>query len=142
MVDFINFNSITLKYDLINKTLIIIRPGKELFSYINQNLYDLFPNYFKNHQINLFLNLIFKGFQMKPEFIDENEINKNIFESKVKTKYSNTQDNALKFYTKGAKLLSLTQSKEEKCGDICRAHLFFVLLYSLSNMKWLIAGKS
>ena len=69
-------NIITLEVDLINFNCKIIRAGKGLYCYINQNLYDLFPQNFKQHQINLFLNNIFNGFNNDNEKNIENENNK------------------------------------------------------------------
>ena len=85
----INNNSyITLKFDLLTYTFHIIRIGKELSSYLNYNLYDLFPPVLKQHQIDLFINLIFNGFDDKHENInDESDMSdKNIFSKQKKIK--------------------------------------------------------
>ena len=66
-------NVITLKVDLLGYNCTIIRAGKGLYNYINQNLYDLFPNVFRQHQINIFLNSIFTGFNKELTNFDENE---------------------------------------------------------------------
>jgi hypothetical protein len=58
---------ITLEFDIIDFNCKIIRAGKDLFSYVNFNLYDLFPPFLKQHQKNLFTNLIFTGFNKKLE---------------------------------------------------------------------------
>ena len=66
-------NIITLKVDLLGYNCKIIRAGKGLYNYINQNLYDLFPNVFRQYQINIFLNSIFTGFNKELTNFDENE---------------------------------------------------------------------
>ena len=66
-------NIITLKVDLLGYSCKIIRAGKGLYNYVNQNLYDLFPTAFKQHQINIFLNSIFTGFNKELTNFDENE---------------------------------------------------------------------
>ena len=70
-----NNNIITLEMDLIDYNCKIIRAGKGLYSYINKNLYDLFPNIFKKYQINIFLNSIFTGFNNEQDKEEENENN-------------------------------------------------------------------
>lgn len=55
-------NMITLEFDILDFNCKIIRAGKDLISYINFNLYDLFPPFLKQLQKNLFINLIFTGF--------------------------------------------------------------------------------
>ena len=62
-----NNNIITLEFDIIDFNCKIIRAGKDLFSYVNFNLYDLFPPFLKQHQKNLFTNLIFTGFNKQLE---------------------------------------------------------------------------
>ena len=66
-------NIITLKVDLLGYSCTIIRAGKGLYNYVNQNLYDLFPTVFKQHQINIFLNSIFTGFNKELTNFDEIE---------------------------------------------------------------------
>ena len=56
---------ISLAFDIINKSCIIIRAGKEIYSYINNNLFDLFPLVFKEYQINLFMSSIFEKYEKK-----------------------------------------------------------------------------
>ena len=60
-------NYITLKFNLINNNCEIIRAGKDLFAYLNYNLYDLFPYILKEYQINLFINSVLNGFNDKVE---------------------------------------------------------------------------
>ena len=83
-----NNNILSLELNLINNNCIIIRAGIGLSSYINQNLYDLFPNTFKQYQINLFLNSIFKGFnnEQKDFIINNNNKNNKNKETKIKNK--------------------------------------------------------
>ena len=66
-------NIITLKVDLLGYSCKIIRAGKGLYNYVNQNLYDLFPSVFKQYQINIFLNSIFTGFNKELTNFDEIE---------------------------------------------------------------------
>ena len=79
-----NSNLITLEVNLLVYNCIIIRAGKGLSSYINQNFYDLFPNIFKSYQIDLFLNAIFNGFKC-----DKQKKKKNKNETKKKDKTIN-----------------------------------------------------
>ena len=81
-----NNNIITLEVDLINYNCKIIRAGKGLYSYINKNLYDLFPQIFKQYQINSFLNCIFNGFNNE-EIIEENINNKNAKKGKSRKEF-------------------------------------------------------
>ena len=82
-----NNNIITLEVDLINYNCKIIRAGKGLYCYVNNNLYDLFPQNFKQCQINIFLNSIFNGFNNEDEINIENDNKKtNNINKKWKTK--------------------------------------------------------
>ena len=76
-----NNKIISLSVDIINKSCKIIRAGKGLFSYINNNLFDLFPLIFKQFQINHFMSVIFENFDVKT---DENLV-KNKQEKKNET---------------------------------------------------------
>ena len=51
---------ISLALDITNNSCKIIRAGKDLYSYINTDLFDLFPLIFKQYQINKFLSSIFE----------------------------------------------------------------------------------
>ena len=88
-----NNNIITLEVDLINNNCKIIRAGKGLYLHINQNLYDLFPPIIKQHQINIFLNTIFTGFNIEEDKTNENNDNKtNITKKgKIKKEYIETK---------------------------------------------------
>jgi len=68
-----NNNVITLEIDLYEYNCLIIRAGKGLSSYISYNLYDLFPNVFKQHQIDIFLNSLFNGYNNEQQNADINE---------------------------------------------------------------------
>ena len=61
--------------DITNKSCKIIRAGKGLYSYINNNLFDLFPLIFKQFQINYFLSIIFDNFEVISEKIPANKQN-------------------------------------------------------------------
>ena len=58
-----NNNIISLSLNLTNKNCKILRAGKGLYSYINNNLFDLFPLIFKQYQTNLFLSCILENFE-------------------------------------------------------------------------------
>ena len=73
---------ISLKFDLLSYTFHIIRISKEISSYLNYNLYDLFPPVLKQHQINIFTNLIFNGYKELGHNLEVNDSNKNIFSKK------------------------------------------------------------
>ena len=54
---------ISLLVNLTNKSCIIIRAGKGINSFINCNLFDLFPLAYKQYQINLFMTSILENFE-------------------------------------------------------------------------------
>ena len=86
---------ITLSLTLTNRTCKIIRAGKGLSSYINNNLFDLFPLIFKQYQINLFMSTIFQNFK------NENNKEKN---TNIKTKkYPKLSTQIIKSEIKGVK---------------------------------------
>ena len=58
-----NNNIISLAFNLTNKNCKILRAGKGLYPYINNNLFDLFPLIFKEYQINLFMSCILENFE-------------------------------------------------------------------------------
>ena len=55
---------ISLSVNLTNNNCKIIRAGKDLSSYKNNNFFDLFPLIFKEYQINLFLSKIMENFDI------------------------------------------------------------------------------
>ena len=57
-----NEKIITLSFNLNNRSCKIIRAGKGLSSYLNNNLFDLFPLIFQQYQINLFISNILGNF--------------------------------------------------------------------------------
>ena len=79
-----NNNIITLELDLLNYNCTIIRAGKGLSSHLNQNFYDLFPNVFKQYQIDLFLKSLFNGFKIYKEKNKQNENNNNKIKNESK----------------------------------------------------------
>ena len=104
-----NNNMITLEFDIIDFNCKIIRAGKDLFSYINFNLYDLFPPFLKQHQKNLFTNFIFTGFnkQLEKGRPEENLYMKNRkkiefinFKFIFAEKNTNNSNNTIKYYFK------------------------------------------
>jgi len=58
-----NNNIISLALNLTKKNCKILRAGKGLYRYINNNLFDLFPLIFKQYQINLFMSCILENFE-------------------------------------------------------------------------------
>ena len=68
---------ISLSFNLINKDCKIIRAGKGLFSYINDNLFDLFPLIFKEYQINYFMSNILEYFDIGKDIEREKADNQN-----------------------------------------------------------------
>ena len=58
----INDKIISLSFYLNDKNCKIIRAGKDLFSYVNNNLFDIFPLIFKDYQINLFISSILNNY--------------------------------------------------------------------------------
>ena len=75
-----NYNKInkiiTLSVDLTNNNCKILRAGKGLNSYINTDLFDLFPLVFKEYQINLFMSSILENFELIENKEDINNNNK------------------------------------------------------------------
>ena len=76
-------NLISFSVDLANNTCKIIKAGKDLYSYINQNFFDLFPLDFKNYQINLFMLSIFENFDIE-KYKEIEDTKKVKFSSKIK----------------------------------------------------------
>jgi hypothetical protein len=98
---------ISLLIDLSNNNCKILRAGKELSTYKDSDLFNLFPLIFKEYQINLFFSTIFKNFDIskqkneevkKIKFLQSNkEIKDNINISRKSTnklqKIKNTNNN-------------------------------------------------
>ena len=57
-----NDKIISLSLNLNSNNCNIIRAGKELFRFVNTNLFDIFPLIFKQYQINSFLSTILNNF--------------------------------------------------------------------------------
>ena len=66
-LDHKNNKIISLSVDLSKNFCKIVRAGKDLSSYKNKNLFDLFPLIFKEYQINLFLKSIKENFNINDE---------------------------------------------------------------------------
>ena len=62
MHNYKNDKIITLAVNLINYDCKIIRAGKDLFQYKDDNLFDLFPLIFRDHQIKIFFSKIKENF--------------------------------------------------------------------------------
>ena len=120
---------ISLSVDLTNKNCKIIRAGKGLYSYINNNLFDLFPLIFKQYQINLFMSKILENFEVNE---DKEKIN---------------NDKNIKIINKGAKvslknlkgLLKNNNNKNKK--DIIEIKLILADNYSSKMYYQLLSLK-
>ena len=77
--------AISLLVNLTNNSCKIIRAGKDLSFYKNNNLFDLFPLIFKEYQINLFLYSILDNFDKN---ITKESKNMSIGNTTIITKYS------------------------------------------------------
>ena len=94
-----NEKIITLSFNLNDKSCQIIRAGKGLSSYLNNNLFDLFPLIFQQYQINLFISNILANF--------DNTLNK-------EEKSQNITNNAVAVNKKGKKRNNKTNLKNIK----------------------------
>ena len=83
-----NNRLISLGIDLINQNCKIIRAGKGLSAYVNNNLFDLFPLIFKQFQINHFMSTILDNFDNNTNF---NSHNYGIFLNRKKAIKSSTK---------------------------------------------------
>ena len=81
-----NNNIISLALNLTNKNCKILRAGKGLYPYINNNLFDLFPLIFKQYQINLFMSCILENFEANSK--KQSTINKFNRKDKIGSKRS------------------------------------------------------
>ena len=70
-----NNNIITLEINLINNYCKIIRAGKGLYSFVNKNLFDLFPYFLKQYQIKIFIRTLFNGFNNEKKKQDDIDTN-------------------------------------------------------------------
>ena len=71
---------ITLSIDIINKKSKIIRAGKDLYSYINYDFFNLFPLVFKKYQIEYIISVILENDNVKEKNNDNfNKINRDKF---------------------------------------------------------------
>jgi len=84
-----NNNIISLALNLTNKNCKILRAGKGLYPYINNNLFDLFPLIFKQYQINLFMSYILENFESNSKRQSNiNKFNRNTRKDKIGSKRS------------------------------------------------------
>jgi len=90
-----NDKIISLSMNLISYNCTIIRAGKDLSLYKNNNLFDLFPLVFKEYQIKLFLSNILNEFDNSKEKNNSN-INTPIKEAKKLNKANTSNANNLK----------------------------------------------
>ena len=88
-----NDKIISLSLNLRDKKCIIIRAGKGLSLYINNNLFDLFPLVFQQYQINLFLSIILNNFDKTLTKENNNEINNISVVQSKKNKRKNNKSN-------------------------------------------------
>ena len=105
-----NDKIISLSMNLINNNCIIIRAGKDLSLYKNNNLFDLFPLIFKEYQINLFLSNILNEFDINREKNNSN-INSTIKETKKLNKENTSNTNNLK-------IVKPISSNKKKLGNV------------------------
>ena len=99
---------ISLSLDLINYNCRIIRTGKDLYSFKNNNLFDLFPLKFKEYQINLFLSNILRDFDTNTE--KNNDLNnKNNKEKKDLNKFKTNNSRNVKII----KNININKNKTE-----------------------------
>ena len=95
---------ISLAVDIKNKSCRILKAGKELYSYINTDLFDLFPLIFKEYQINLFISSI----------LDNNKEENNNREKLNNLKYDKKETRISLKYSKGiSKTLNNKKNKKE-----------------------------
>ena len=127
-----NDRIISLSMNLISNNCIIIRAGKDLSFYKNNNLFDLFPLIFKEYQINLFLSNILNEFDKSKEKNNPN-INTPIKEIKKFNRASTTNTNTVKI----VKPISNNKNKLENveikviiCQDV-----FSKIYYKLLTLK-------
>ena len=90
---------ISLLVNLANNNCTIIRAGKDLSSYKNNYLFDLFPLIFKEYQINLFMTTIIDNFNKNMD----KETNNNVKDNRV----------ILKEASKNIKTTNLANSKNK-----------------------------
>ena len=83
--------TISLSFEITNKTCKIIRAGKGLYSDLNTNLFDLFPLAFKEYQIGLFMDKMLK-FENISNKVKTKDIRGNNILIKAKTQRMNTKN--------------------------------------------------
>ena len=88
-----NDKIISLSVNINNKKCKIIRAGKDLFNYLNNNLYDLFPLIFQEYQINLFLSSILTNFDNKLKINEQNNDSLYIINNKNKNFFNVEEKN-------------------------------------------------
>ena len=84
-----NNKIISLALNLTNKDCRIIRAGKGLHSYIDSNLFDLFPLIFKKYQIDLFMSNILESFSKEKNKPKIEKLDRNITSNKKTNKNLN-----------------------------------------------------
>ena len=78
---------ITLAINLTNNNCKIIRAGKDLYKYKDNNLFDLFPLIFRDHQIKLFLSKIFDTNNIRNKKHKESSVIIKTMENKTEFKF-------------------------------------------------------
>ena len=147
-----NDKIISLSMNLINNNCTIIRAGKDLSLYKNNNLFDLFPLIFKEYQINLFLSNILNEFDINREKNNSN-INSSNKETKKlnKMKTNNTNNINNSNNLKNVKPISSNKNKLENveiklilCQDVSSTIYYKLLtlklipLFNNSNKDFII----
>ena len=87
-----NDKVISLALDLNSKNCKIVRAGKGLSSFLNYNLFDLFPLIFQQYQINLFVSSVLSNFDNSSNKEKKTDINNSIVINK-KNKKNNAKLN-------------------------------------------------
>ena len=129
-----NDKIISLSIDLINNNCKIIRTGKDLFPYKNNNLFDLFPLVLKEYQINLFFSSVLNKFNINKEKND-NISNNNI--NAINNKSTKNLKRISTFKVKPIKPIKNNKNKEENIEIsliICQ-NISSKIYYKLLTMK-------
>ena len=127
-----NDKIISLSMNLINNNCKIIRAGKDLSLYKNNNLFDLFPLIFKEYQINLFLSNILNEFDINREK-NNPDINSSAKETKKFNKVSTSNTNNIKVVKPISNKKNKLESVEIKV-IICQ-NISSTIYYKLLTLK-------
>jgi len=107
-----NNKIISLALNLTNNDCRIIRAGKDLYSYIDSNLFDLFPLIFKKYQIELFMSNILENFAKEVNKPKKEKLDHNITYNKKSMKNLNKMNKG-KSHNNLKTITSNNKSKKE-----------------------------